>query len=258
MFRLEELLAAKREEVRLLKRAMPGSIKSTTEVVRSGEPARDFRAALDAAGLSVIAEMKRKSPSAGELRPDLDPAAAAADYGKAGARAVSVLTDRVWFGGAVGDLREARSACGLPVLRKEFIIDELQIQQSREAGADAVLLIARILSPERLAELHRYAASAGLDCLVEIRNRPELDAALRAGASIVGVNNRDLETLDTDLTVSLELARSLPDSVTKVAESGIRSADDARRLREAGYDAILVGEAVIRTPGLLAELAGIK
>lgn len=256
MFRLEELLAAKREEVRLLKRASLPSAKNATEVTRSGEPARDFKAALAAAGLSVIAEMKRKSPSAGELRPDLDPAVAAADYEKAGARAVSVLTDRVYFGGFIGDMQKARSACGLPVLRKEFIIDELQIRQSREAGADAVLLIARVLSPERLAELYRSADMAGLACLVEIRDRKELDAALRAGASIIGVNNRDLDTLDTDLAVSLELARSLPDSVTKVAESGIRSADDARRLRDRGFDAILVGEAVIRTPGLLDELAG--
>ncbi|MDM7924421.1 MAG: indole-3-glycerol phosphate synthase TrpC [bacterium] len=257
MFRLEELLAAKREEVRLLKRAPSSSVKSAAEIVRSGEPARDLKAALAASGLSVIAEMKRKSPSAGELRPDLDPAVAAAVYAKAGARAVSVLTDRVYFGGTIRDIHTARSACGLPVLRKEFIIDEIQIQQSREAGADAVLLIARILSPERLAELHRTAASAGLACLVEIRDRKELDAALRAGASIIGVNNRDLDTLETDLSVSLDLAPSLPDSVTKVAESGIRSADDARRLRDRGYDAILVGEAVIRTPGLLAELTKI-
>lgn len=256
MFRLEELLGAKREEIRILKRASSGT--GTTEVMRSIEPIRNFKSALDTDGLSVIAEMKRKSPSAGALRPDLDPVAAAADYEKAGARAVSVLTDRVYFGGSLRDMQAARSACGLPVLRKEFIIDEIQIQQSSEACADAVLLIARILSPERLADLHRSAASAGLACLVEIRNRKELDTAVRAGASIIGVNNRDLDTLVTDITVSLELGPSLPDSVTKVAESGIRSADDARRLREAGYDAILVGEAVIRKPGLLGELARIQ
>jgi indole-3-glycerol phosphate synthase len=201
--------------------------------------------------------MKRKSPSAGELRPELDPAAAASDYEKAGARAVSVLTDRIYFGGSIRDMREARSACGLPVLRKEFIIDEIQIPQSREAGADAILLIARILEPEFMARLHRAAWSAGMACLVEIRNRKELEAALAAGAAIIGVNNRDLDTLDTDPAVSLELASALPGNVIKVAESGIRSADDARRLRDAGYDAILVGEAVIRTPGLLKELVAI-
>ncbi len=258
MFRLEELLAAKREEIRLLKRASSSSGKSTTDGVRSRKPIRDFKGAMDAAGLSVIAEMKRKSPSAGELQADLNPAVTAVDYAKAGARAVSVLTDSVYFGGDIEDMRKAGSACGLPVLRKEFIIDEIQILQSREAGADAILLIARILSPERLADLHRSALSAGMTCLVEIRNRKELDEAVAAGASIIGVNNRDLDTLETDLSVSLEMASSLPDSVTKVAESGIRSADDARRLREAGYDAILVGEAVIRKPGLLGELARIQ
>ncbi|MBN2201337.1 indole-3-glycerol phosphate synthase TrpC [bacterium] len=258
MFILEELLAAKREEIRLLKRASSSSGICTTEAVRSREPVWDFKAGLDAAGLSVIAEIKRKSPSAGELRPELDPAAAAADYEKSGARAVSVLTDRSFFGGSIQDMREARSACGLPVLRKEFILDEIQIPQSREAGADAVLLIARILSPERLADLHRFAASEGMACLVEIRNPEELDAALRAGASIIGVNNRDLDTLETDLSISLELASSLPGSATKVAESGIRSTDDARRLRDKGYDAILVGEAVIRTPGLLNALTAIQ
>ncbi len=257
MFRLEELLAAKREEVRLLKRSDSQAHPGAAEVTRSVEPVRNFKSALDAAGLSVIAEMKRKSPSAGALRPDLDPAAAAADYEKAGARAVSVLTDRVYFGGSVGDMRDARSVCNLPVLRKEFIIDEIQIQQSRETGADAVLLIARILTPERLADLHRSAVSAGLACLVEIRDRKELDAAVRAGASIIGVNNRDLDTLETDPTISLELASALPDSMTRVAESGIRSADDARRLRDKGYDAILVGESILRTPELLGELAGI-
>jgi indole-3-glycerol phosphate synthase len=258
MFRLDDLLAAKREEIRNMKRCSSEAHSGTTEIGRSVEPARDFKAALAAPGLSVIAEMKRKSPSAGELRPELDPSAAAADYEKAGARAVSVLTDRVYFGGSIGDMREAGSACGLPVLRKDFIIDEIQIRQSREAGADAILLIVRILEQELLARLHRDALSAGMACLVEIRSRKELDAAVAAGASIIGVNNRDLDTLDTDLAVSLELASSLPENVIKVAESGIRSADDARRLRDAGYDAILVGEAVLRTPGLLKALTAIR
>jgi indole-3-glycerol phosphate synthase len=251
MFRLDDLLAAKREEIRVLQ-------QSTTEAGRSVEPVRDFKAALESSGLSVIAEMKRKSPSAGELRLELDPADAAANYEKAGARAVSVLTDRVYFGGTIRDMREAWSACSLPVLRKEFILDEIQIAQSREAGADAILLIARILKPELLARLHRAVLSAGMACLVEIRNRKELDAAMTAGATIIGVNNRNLDTLDTDLAVSLELASSLPGNVIKVAESGIRTANDARRLRDKGYDAILVGEAVLRRPGLLVELSRVQ
>jgi indole-3-glycerol phosphate synthase len=258
MFRLDDLLAVKREEIRALKRSASEAHPGTTEVVRSSGPARDFHAALTAPGLSVIAEIKRKSPSAGELRPELDPAAAAADYEKSGARAVSVLTDRGYFGGSIRDMREAGSACRLPVLRKEFILDEIQIPQSREAGADAILLIARILEPELLARLHRAVLSAGMASIVEIRNRKELDAAMAAGASIIGVNNRDLDTLDTDLAVSLELASSLPVDVIKVAESGIRSADDARRLRDKGYDAILVGEAVLRTPGLLIEIVNVE
>jgi indole-3-glycerol phosphate synthase len=258
MFRLDDLLAAKREEIRVLKRSASEAHPSTTEVVRSSGPARDFKAALAAPGLSVIAEMKRKSPSAGELRLELSPAAAAADYEKAGARAVSVLTDNEFFGGSIRDVREAGSACGLPVLRKEFILDEIQIVQSRESGADAILLIARILEPELLARLHRAGLTAGMAVLVEIRDRKELDAAMAAGASIIGVNNRDLDTLETDLSVSLDIASDLPSNVITVAESGIRSADDARRLRDKGYDAILVGEAVLRMPGLLSEMVNVE
>jgi indole-3-glycerol phosphate synthase len=254
VFRLDELLAAKREEIRLLRENRP---KDDPPAAPHG-PRRDFRAALVADGLSVIAEMKRKSPSAGSLREGLDPAETAKAYEADGARAVSVLTDRLYFGGNPGDVRTAGRACRLPVLRKEFILDEVQIRQSLECGADAVLLIGRILSPDQLERLHRAATSAGLACLVEIRNEKELDAAMRAGASIVGVNNRDLDTLETDLDVSLRMSRVLPDRALKVSESGIRTADDARRLREAGFDAILVGEAILRMPGLLKEMANVE
>jgi indole-3-glycerol phosphate synthase len=255
VFRLDELLAAKREEIRRLRECMPSGMPGGR---RSNEPIRDFRAALAEDGLSVIAEMKRKSPSAGSLKVGLDPAEAAGAYEADGARAVSVLTDRLYFGGNPEDVRTARRACRLPVLRKEFLLDEVQIRQSLEGDADAVLLIGRILSPDRLERLHRAASSAGLACLVEVRNEKELDAAMRAGASIVGVNNRDLDTLEVDLDASLRMAPMIPDHVIKVSESGIRTAEDARRLREAGYDAILVGEAILRTPDLLREMVNVE
>jgi indole-3-glycerol phosphate synthase len=254
VFRLDELLEAKRDEIRRLRRTRP----ETGPVPAPAGGRRDFRAALARDGFSVIAEMKRKSPSAGMLREGLDPSATAGLYEAGGAAAVSVLTDRTYFGGDVRDMGAARSGCGLPVLRKEFILDEAQIVESVDAGADAVLLICRILDTDRLERLHRTASEAGLACLVEVRNEGELEAAMRAGASIIGVNNRDLDTLETDPGVSLRMAGLLPGHTVKVAESGIRTADDARRLRDAGYDAILVGEAILRTPGVLKELTKIR
>jgi indole-3-glycerol phosphate synthase len=242
LFRLDSLLAGKREEVRL-KRLAPGA----DAAVRGPLPElRDFGAALKKPGISIIAEMKRKSPSAGILRKDFDPAAIAREHEKASAAALSVLTDGEYFGGRDGDILKAKNGCRLPVLRKEFIIDEFQIFESRKLGADAVLLIVRILSE---AELRRYleiAESLNLACLVETRNREELEKAIQAGAKIIGVNNRDLDTLAVDLRASLDLAAKIPEEAVKVSESGIRSAADVRMLRDAGFDALLIGEALMR------------
>jgi len=242
LFRLEALLAAKREEIRRKRAA--GYVEA---MLKSPLPRlRDFASTLKKPGISIIAEMKRKSPSAGVLREEFDPAAIARDYEKAGAAALSVLTDRDYFGGMDEDILKAKNACGLPVLRKDFIINEIQIAESRAIGADAILLIVRILSEEKLKRFLDLAGSHGLACLVEARDEAELDTAVRAGAKIIGVNNRDLDTLSVDLTVSLDLAPKIPKEALKVSESGIRAPADVRRLREAGFEALLIGEALLR------------
>jgi indole-3-glycerol phosphate synthase len=250
MFQLDALLANKEREVARKKKLVPRG-----DLERIHVPAvRDFAAAIREPGVSLIAEMKRKSPSAGAIQPSLDPAANAAVYESAGARALSVLTDREYFGGREEDVLSAKSACRLPVLRKEFILDEYQVVESRAIGADAVLLIVRILSRNALRKLLASAESMGMECLVEIHAEPELDEALDAGASIVGVNNRNLATLSIDLRTSLRLAERIPEGVLKVSESGIRTAEEVRTLVDAGFDALLVGETILRAGDLGAKI----
>ncbi|HET7322460.1 MAG TPA: indole-3-glycerol phosphate synthase TrpC, partial [Longimicrobiaceae bacterium] len=190
-------------------------------------------------------------------RPDAEPAEVARAYAAGGAAALSVLTDRDYFDGSLDALRAVRRAVELPVLRKDFVIDAVQLWEARAAGADAVLLIARILEGDRLAELQGLACEAGLDTLVEIHDASEMERALAVGAPVVGVNNRDLRTFTTRLERSMELAPRVPAGVTLVAESGIRTADDVRRLGEAGVDAVLVGEALMRQPDLTAAAAAL-
>ncbi|MCM3880729.1 MAG: indole-3-glycerol phosphate synthase TrpC [Vicinamibacterales bacterium] len=192
--------------------------------------------------VNVIAECKRRSPSRGVLRADYDAAAIAKSYDEAGAAAISVLTEPTFFDGSLEHLAAVRKVTSLPVLRKDFIVDPYQILEARAAGADAVLLIVSALTPERLKNLHRVAVDAGLGVLVEVHEPAELPIALDAGASIVGVNNRNLRTLQVDPGVSGEIAEQIPDAIIAVAESGLRTADDLRRLRGVGYDAFLVGE----------------
>jgi indole-3-glycerol phosphate synthase len=242
LFRLETLIAGKQEEVRLKRLAAGPESRPRPP----HQQLRDFYSALKKPGISIIAEMKRKSPSAGVLLKDLDPAGTARDYEMASASALSVLTDRDYFGGSDGDILKAKSGCRLPVLRKEFIIDEFQIHESRQLGADAILLIVRILSEPKLRRFLDVAGACGLACLVETRNRDEVEKAVQAGAKIIGVNNRDLDTLGVDLTTSLDLAERIPKDAVKVSESGIRSAGDVRMLREAGFDGLLIGEALMR------------
>jgi indole-3-glycerol phosphate synthase len=220
-----------------------------------GKRARSLdRALVEAAGANgcgLIAEVKRRSPSAGSLKEDLDPAQLAALYVEAGACAVSILTEPTRFGGTLGDLERAAAAVPVPVLRKDFLLEPAQIHESRAAGADAVLLIVRLLEPPRLRELLACAEEAGLEALVEIHAPAELAVALSEGARIIGVNNRDLATLRTDATHSLEVARQARETgmawpALAVSESGIRTRAQVETLVRAGYHGILVGETLLR------------
>lgn len=233
------------------------------DVAAAAPPARPFAAAVARPDrVNVIAEHKRRSPSRGAIREDLAPADVARRYEAAGAAALSVLTDESFFGGRLEHLVEARAAVGLPVLRKDFVVDPWQVFEARAAGADAVLLIVAALGDAELQDLLAVTDEAGLEALVEVHDRAELDCALAAGARIVGVNNRDLKTLVVTLDTSMALAPTIPDDVVAVAESGIRTGADIRRLRDAGFDAVLIGEHLMSSPDpgaalrtLLAEAA---
>ena len=193
----------------------------------------------------MIAEIKRRSPSKGDLNADLDSATMAATYERGGAACLSVLTDGAHFGGSVADLQAARVACSLPVLRKDFTVAERDVLDARIMGADCVLLIAAALDAAELAAFHALADDVGLGVLVEIHDEAELDHALAANATLIGVNQRDLVTFQVDHERAIRMAGVIPDHAVKVAESGVRGADDARSLRTAGYDAVLVGETLV-------------
>lgn len=211
--------------------------------------ARGFRqglqAVVDEGDVAVIAEVKRRSPSKGDLAPDLDPAALAADYEAGGAAGVSVLTDVDFFGGSVQDLAAARAGCGLPVLRKDFTVDARDVVDARSMGADCVLLIAAALDQAELVDFLDVARQVGLDALVEIHDEGELARAVDAGADLVGVNQRDLVTFAVDTARALRMAPKMPAGVVRVAESGITGPSDAAELAAAGYHAVLVGEHLV-------------
>lgn len=218
------------------------------EACRSSESPRGFRARLASDsenGLAVISEIKRRSPSKGDLNASLDPSLMARRYADGGASCLSVLTDERHFGGSADDLRAARGAVDLPVLRKDFTVDARDVVDARLMGADCVLLIAAALTPDELDAFHRVADSIALDVLVEIHDESELAVALDVGATLVGVNQRDLVTFDVDHDRAVRMAGAIPGHVVKVAESGVRGVEDARALREAGYDAVLVGESLV-------------
>jgi indole-3-glycerol phosphate synthase len=222
---------------------------------RAAGRGRGFAAALRTkGGMAVIAEVKRASPSLGVLAPGLDPARLAAAYQAGGAAALSVLTDAEFFAGSPQDLAAARAATALPVLRKDFTVGPADVLDTRCMGADAVLLIAAALSPRELSPLIELAASVGLDALVEVHDEDEAERVLEAGATLVGVNQRDLVTFEVDPERAVRVARMLPGEVTRVAESGIRDATDVRRLADAGFDAVLVGEALVRAADPAAAL----
>ena len=242
---LERIVETKRREVGGLRPHAAELERSA----RDAPAARDFAQTLGShAHVRVIAEVKRRSPGAGEIRPGLDPAALARGYQARGAAAVSVLTDRDYFGGSLADLRTVREAVSLPLLRKDFVIDPLQVSEARAAGADAVLLIVRILDDARLAELLGVVSEHRMTALVEVHDARELERAADAGALVIGINNRDLATFTTELSVTLGLLEQLPTGAVVVSESGIQTRADVERLGEAGVHAVLVGESLLRAP----------
>jgi len=242
---LSSIVATKLEELEAL-RARAAELRRRAADV---PPARDFRSALrSGASVALIAECKRRSPGAGPIRPGLDPVALTGGYERAGASALSVLTDRTYFGGSLDDLVAVKEATGIPVLRKDFTLDPLHVVEARAAGADAVLLIARILDDAALRELLDTAAGLGMAALVEAHDAAEVRRALAAGASVVGINNRDLADFTTDLRRTLELIELVPPGVVVVSESGIRTPGDVAELGRAGVDGVLVGETLLRAP----------
>ncbi len=249
---LDEILDSHRSAAERDVRSFDGLLRG----VAGMEPCRGFRAAL--AGrehLAVISEVKRRSPSKGDLKADLDPALLAADYEAGGASCLSVLTDVNFFGGSVADLQDARAGCSLPVIRKDFTVSAFDVVDTRLMGADCVLLIAAALDPAELAEYHALAVEIGLDVLVEIHDEQELEHALAANATLIGVNQRDLVTFQVDHDRAIRMAGIIPDQAVKVAESGVRGRADALSLRAAGYDAVLVGETLVTASDPSAALA---
>lgn len=245
---LKEILAAKKREVESARRLW--SYEALFERSQaSGRRPLGFKAALKNAFRkpAVIAEIKRRSPSKGDLNPGIDAAQWARLYEENGAAAVSVLTDEKYFGGSLKDLKAARGACGLPLLRKDFLVDPYQVLEAYLAGADAVLLIAEALPKKDLCALYKSAREAGLDVLLELHGEEEIEKAGALPEAVVGINNRDLKTFRVDLNTTIRLATSLKGRVV-VSESGIRNSDDLARLRAAGVDAILVGESLVTSP----------
>lgn len=237
-------------------------LDTIAEAVALAPPPRPFLArphpARTPAELAVIAEIKRRSPSKGPLAPDLDPAALATVYAAGGARALSVLTDAEHFGGSAEDLRLARAACDLPALRKDFTVSEKDCYDARAMGADALLLIVAALSDEELARFHRLAGELGLAVLVEVHDEEELARALVCEPRIIGVNQRDLHTFAVDPERALRVGAGIPDGVVRVAESGVADAEDMARLADAGFNAVLVGEALVTAADPAAALAALR
>ncbi len=252
---LDEIVSHKRAEVAGRRAARPVSLLESA--CRSLAPAKDFEAALrpgPGERVRLIAEVKRASPSRGVLNAGLDPAAQGRSYAAAGAAALSVLTDEKYFHGTLDDLVAVRAAVSLPVLRKEFIVDEYQLWESRAAGADAVLLIVAAVGAGALRDLFQAATGVGLGTLVEVHTAREVEEALALGAQVVGINNRDLQTLETSLSPSLALLPLVPPGHVAVSESGIFTREDVERVVAAGAHAVLVGEALVRAGDVAAKV----
>jgi indole-3-glycerol phosphate synthase len=259
---LTEIIATKKERVAAGKTARSEeSLREGAIAARSAARPHALLSALEqSARINIIAEFKRRSPSKGVIRADVDPAAMARDYERGGAVAVSVLTEQDYFDGSLDDLRAVRNAVSLPILRKDFVVDEYQVYESAVAGADALLLIVAALDDDSLAHLRRVAEDElGMDALVEVHTSAELKRALASGAKLIGVNNRDLRTFNVSLETSIELAREAPTDVVLVSESGLNTSDDLRRLQSHGYKGFLIGESLMRADHpeqFLLKLAG--
>jgi indole-3-glycerol phosphate synthase len=255
---LDRIVEARRESVAHRKRVLPEvPLKMAVE---KAAPPRDFAGALTRDGVNVIAELKKASPSRGVIRENYVPAALAAGLERAGAAALSVLTEEEFFFGSLTDLKEAKKVVQIPILRKDFIIDPWQVWEARAAGADAFLLIVAILTDGALRELLDLGRSLGMEPLVEVHSGEELDRAIAAGARIIGVNNRDLRTFEVRVETSLGLIDAIPDECIAVSESGLRTHDDLERLRRAGFDAFLIGEHLMKDADpavLLRALTGV-
>jgi indole-3-glycerol phosphate synthase len=241
---LEEIIAHKRTEVAGKKSA--GLAAKLEARLRDLPPSRDFASALSGESVRLIAEIKKASPSAGLIRDPFDPVAIATAYERAGAGALSVLTDERFFQGQLDDLRAVRDATPLPCLRKDFIVDEVQLLEARVAGADAVLLIIAALNDSELRFLYDRARSLDLHVLVEVHDEPELDRGLALGARIIGINNRDLTKMEVTLNTTVQLVPKIPEDRTIVSESGIKTFSDIQMLKMLGVDAVLVGESLLK------------
>jgi indole-3-glycerol phosphate synthase len=253
---LEEIVAAKRDVVRRRRSEVP--LSELVARAAAAPAPRDLLAALAQPGFSVIAEIKRRSPAKGDLRGELDPAAVARSYEQGGASALSVLTDEQYFRGSDADLVAARQAIRLPVLRKDFTIDPYQVYEARALGADAILLIVRALSGAQLTELLALADELSLTALVEVHDEAELDRAASVGAQLIGVNNRNLDTLAVDLQTSLRLRPRIPAGAIAISESGISTPEQAGELARAGYQGVLVGEALVTAGDPVAALRALR
>jgi indole-3-glycerol phosphate synthase len=246
MSKLDELVGAAREDVERRKRQV--SAADLRDAVGTLSGSRPFSEALVRPGLSLIAEFKRRSPSSGEIAAGATVAEVVAAYERGGAAALSVLTDERNFGGSLDDLRAARAASGLPILRKDFIVDPYQLYEAVVNGADAVLLIVAALDDQRLRGLYEEATRLDLDCLVEVHDEPELERALELGADVIGINNRNLDDLSVDLETTSELMTDVPAGKTVVSESGFDRWEQLEELERIGCDAVLIGEALMRSP----------
>ncbi|HET8679215.1 MAG TPA: indole-3-glycerol phosphate synthase TrpC [bacterium] len=249
---LDEIVAHKREEVAAARIVVP--LDSVRAQAEASAPARDFAAAVTGPPVRIIAEIKRASPARGDIRADADAAAIARIYEQGGAAAISVLTDRRYFGGSDDDFQAVRGAVDLPVLRKDFVVDPYQIYQARALHADAVLLIAGTVGTADLVLLARLTAELGMTALFEVHTEAQVDEVLAAGARVVGINNRDLRTLAVDLGTTARLRSRIPPGVGVISESGIETADDIARVCREGIDAVLVGTALMASPEPAAHL----
>jgi len=243
---LERVTAARRADAE--KRRAEGALEHAKEAAAAAGPARDFHAALSRPGVSLIAEIKRASPSAGDIAPEIDRLALARAYETGGATAISVLTEPDHFKGSLDDLRAVRESVSIPVLRKDFICDPLQVWEARAAGADAVLLIVAALGQTELVALADLTETLGMSALVETHDADEIARAVDAGARIIGINTRNLATLEVDPEMVAKLRGAIPDDMTVVGESGITSRADVAAMEAADVDAVLVGEALMRAP----------